>query len=244
MTLGSEEDLEVRGHPLDVTSPDSLTSSELQNDTEREREIEKMQEMSHDEPGGPIVDSVLEDLSSSHCEAGNMTSLQKDLIDTNVIQIADTLYSVEDTAKISSTSAVQQIVPTLTIDSRQLRVSGTVIITAGGITATVSTSDQGIPSATTAPAVITPHSSITCPDLSAGVFPRTGVAGRSETLPQLRISSLNNYLLDEEESRIHAMTPLQVVYEGGTGLTFSRPTPANVIRKCVYMYEDKYSFCR
>ena len=88
------------------------------------------------------------------------------------------------------------------------------------------------------------QSCITCPDLSAGVFPLTGVSGRSEQLPQLSISTLDNYLQDEEETRIHAMTPLQVVYEGGTGLIFNRPTPANVVRKCVYSYEDKYSFCR
>jgi hypothetical protein len=121
-----------------------------------------------------------------------------------------------------------------------------VTVTAGGITATVTTSSDGTTTTTTTTQNTSAslYSSINCPDLSDGVFPLTGVAGRSEKLQQLRISALDNYLHDDEEARIHALTPLEVVYEGGTGLIFTRPTPANVVRKCVYAYEDKYSFSR
>lgn len=153
----------------------------------------------------------------------------------------------------TSVSVVSDAI-TATSISRSHQGSTTVTVTAGGITATVTTTaeDTSSPSSstllsssvTTAPAVATRHSSITTPDLSEGVFPLTGVSSRSERLLQLRTTSLDNYLIDDEETRIHALTPLQVVYEGGTGLIFNRPTPANVVRKCVYMYEDKYSFCR
>ena len=123
-----------------------------------------------------------------------------------------------------------------------------VTITAGGITATVTTSEVqnevATTSVSTAPSSMNVYSTISIPDLSRGVAPYTGLSTRSQKLQQLRISSLDNYLLDDEENRIHALTPLQVTYEGGTGMIFSRPAPANVVRKCVYMYEDKYSFSR
>jgi hypothetical protein len=148
------------------------------------------------------------------------------------------------------TSRPPSSIETSTVTSHSDK-STTVTVTAGGITATITTTVEGSSSTTcghsvvsTAPAVTPRQSSVTCPDLSAGVFPLTGVPSRSERLPQLRTTTLDNYLQDEEEARVHALTPLQAVYEGGTGLIFNRPTPANVVRKCVYMYEDKYSFCR
>eukprot|EP00603_Paraphysomonas_imperforata_P015072 CAMPEP_0114457232 /NCGR_PEP_ID=MMETSP0104-20121206/4055_1 /TAXON_ID=37642 ORGANISM="Paraphysomonas imperforata, Strain PA2" /NCGR_SAMPLE_ID=MMETSP0104 /ASSEMBLY_ACC=CAM_ASM_000202 /LENGTH=1562 /DNA_ID=CAMNT_0001629769 /DNA_START=131 /DNA_END=4819 /DNA_ORIENTATION=+ len=155
------------------------------------------------------------------------------------LSITETSITVSSAAVVASGVTAPPI-----ISPRGSSQMSTVTVTAGGITATVTTSSNGTSSTTTENTTNYPQSSINCPDLSSGVFPLTGVNGRSEKLSQLRISSLENYLHDEEEARIHALTPLQVVYEGGTGLIFTRPTPANVVRKCVYAYEDKYSFSR
>ena len=179
---------------------------------------------------------------------------------------------VTKSSSSSSSDSVASVRPPLpagasTVLTRNGDKTTTVTVTAGGITATVTTTDSddndvgasvstssgtakfnhhssSVTSVSTAPAVSLRHSSVTCPDLSKGIFPLTGVPARSEKLLQMRTTTLDNYQQDEEETRIHALTPLQVVYEGGTGLIFNRPTPANVVRKCVYMYEDKYSFCR
>ena len=156
-----------------------------------------------------------------------------------------TQLSEETSVKKSTKRAVPLISTVKTISST----TTTVVVTAGGITATVSAEDNSDSSGQeiavkTAPAVPARHSRIIVPNLANGVFPLSGVSSRSEQLLQLATTTIDNYMKDDEENRIHGLTPLEVIYEGGTGLIFNRPTPANIVRKCVYMYEDKYSFCR
>lgn len=66
--------------------------------------------------------------------------------------------------------------------------------------------------------------------------PLTGVRSRSREIESLLISSLSNY-----SSKNNYNDKFSVLFPGYTPI---RPTKDNSSKKCVYMYEDRYTFSR
>lgn len=70
--------------------------------------------------------------------------------------------------------------------------------------------------------------------------PLTGVRGRTPYLEHVDITSIENYSQDKTH---YDKFSSSIPYSSNT-MTPIRPTEDNSMKKCVYMYEDKYTFSR
>jgi hypothetical protein len=70
--------------------------------------------------------------------------------------------------------------------------------------------------------------------------PLTGVRGRTPSLEHVDITSIENYPQDKTNYDKFSMP----IPHSLNTMTPIRPTEENSMKKCVYMYEDKYTFSR
>lgn len=75
------------------------------------------------------------------------------------------------------------------------------------------------------------------------LLPLSGVRSRSTYLEHIPITSLSSYPLNKT---IYDKFSVSIPYQMNNSYTIQpiRPTEENSMKKCVYMYEDKYTFSR